>query len=183
MTTSGSIDQDQGFPVQGRELEGGTGLVGPGDFERNAEVGRLASTVAEHDLFAGLPWESIDKLVPAIRVEEFQVGEIDCHCPDALHDGFLVLEGRVALTHRVGGLEHVLELGGFGTVFNLDGLLGLNESHRAARALGRVKLLVIDTRLLDREFDRDPGTGYKIIRYFAKLLVVQHDKELEHWLA
>ena len=157
-------------------------MVAPGDFARNAEVGRLASTIAEHDLFAGLPWESIDKLVPAFRIQEFQVGEIDCLCPDALHDAFLVLEGRIALTHRVGGLEHVLALAGFGTVFNLDGLLGLEESHRAARALGRVKLLVIDTKLLARAFDRDPGAGCKIIRYFAKLLVVQHDKELEHWL-
>jgi hypothetical protein len=158
-------------------------VIGPGDFDPDSEVGRVASTIAEHDLFAGLPWESIDNLVPAFRVEEFQHGEIDCHCPDALHDAFLVLEGQIALTDRVGGLEHVLELGGFGTVFNLDGLLGLKESHRTARALGRVKLVVMDTKLLDREFDRDPGTGYKIIRYFAKLLVVQHDKELEHWLA
>lgn len=180
--TSRSIKQDAGFPVQVLQVAGGAVLGGPGNFERDADVGHLVAAIAAHQLFAGLPWASIPGLVPAFRVEEFQDEEISCHCPDALHDGFLVLEGRVAITHRLRGLEHVLELAGFGTVFNLDAMLGLEESHRAARALGRVKLLVMDTQLLEREFDGHPEIGYRIIKSFAKLMVVQHDKVLEHWV-
>jgi CRP-like cAMP-binding protein len=117
-----------------------------------------------------------------LRIKEFQDEEISCHCPDALHDGFLVLEGRVAITHQLRGLEHVLELGGFGTVFNLEGLVGIEKSHGAARALGRVRLLVMDTTLLMREFDSHPEVGYPLIKNFAKLLIVQHDKVFEHWV-
>lgn len=150
--------------------------------EQNGEVGRLACAITEHRLFAGLPWENIPELVPALRTKEFQDEEISCHCPDALHDGFLVLEGRVAITHRLRGLEHVLELAGFGTVFNLEGLLGIEESHRAARALGKIRLLVMDTELLKRQFGSHPEIGYPIIKNFAKLMVVQHDKVFEHWV-
>lgn len=153
------------------------------DARTSEDVVQLAEAIARYDLFAGLDEEKIPDLVPALSVKTFQDEEIECRCPTASHDAFLVLDGKVAITQAIGDVQHVLELAGFGVVFNAGGLVGLDSIGKGALALGKVKLIAIDTRKLGELADRDCEVGYTVVRNLTRLLVAQWDRQLDHLLA
>ena len=137
--------------------------------------------VKGHNLFAELTEEEIERVMPALRLKKFHNREITCHCPDAHHDAFLVVEGTVALSLSTDdGLQHVLELAGFGTMFNVGGLLGFVEPHKSARALGTVRLLALDTEMLGHVLEDDKHIGYSVLKTLMGLHVAQCDRQLDH---
>ena len=150
--------------------------------ERSEAEARLVCELADHGLFEGLESDQIVRLVPTCRVKTFNDEEIGCHCHDVHHDAFVVAEGTVAISYTVGGLEHTVELAGFGAVFNVGGMFGFVERHKGARALGTVKLMAIDTEILRRMLDDDTRLGYPVLKNLARLLMAQFDRELEHQL-
>lgn len=153
------------------------------DVHASAGPVELAEVIARYDLFSGLSQEKIPLLATALSVKTYQDEEVECRCPTASHDAFLVLEGKVAVTQAFGAVQHVLELAGFGVVFNAGGLVGLDSIGRGARALGKVKLIAIDTRKLGELANRDCEVGYTVLRNLTRLLVAQWDRQLAHLLA
>ena len=135
-----------------------------------------------HGLFAGVPANKLGRLVPACRVKRYAGVPIKCACPDALHDAYIGLEGTTAITYELAGLEHVVELAGFGVVYNVGGLAGTEQSHRSARALGEVEVLAIDCELLHEVLDSDPSLSAPIFKNLSKLVIKQSDRHLEHVL-
>lgn len=145
-----------------------------------ADWEKIASAMEQHDLFSGLPEKKLPSLIPACRIKEFQDEEIVCHCPDASHDAFLVLDGKAAIILSRNGLTYILELAGFGGVFNVEKLVDAANDDQGGRALGRVKLLAMDAAMLKKLFKVDPTVGYPFIRNLANLLMAQYQREISH---
>ncbi len=139
---------------------------------------KIASAMEQHDLFSGLPEKKLPSLIPACRIKEFQDEEIVCHCPDA----FLVLDGKAAITLGRNDLTYILELAGFGGVFNVENLVDAANDNQDARALGWVKLLVMDTAMLKKLFKVDPTVGYPFIRNLTSLLMSQCQRQISHFV-
>ena len=152
------------------------------DANVSVDLASLSRTVESHDLFQGLDLKDIERLVPARRVKVFENEEVGCHCGDAHHDAFLVTEGTVAVTYTEGGLEHAVDLAGFGTVVGLGGLLAFVQPHVSARALGTAELLAIDTAMLNRIMERNTDIGFPVLPNLAKLLVGHLARQLGHAL-
>ena len=146
---------------------------------------QLLSAIATHGLFAGLPHRKVEGLFPACLLEQYQDEEIVCRCPAevAHHDAFLVLNGKVAVKYRLGDAEHVMELAGFGTLFNVGGVVEAKGDDVGARALGPVVLMMMDAEKLGQMFAEDPSVGYVVVRNLTKLLMEQHRKYLERYLS
>lgn len=146
--------------------------------------GRFLQSLSEHHLFAGLKPDQVGKLFGSLMVEDFKDEEIVCRCPAQIahHDAFLVLSGKVAIKLRTGSVEHVLDLAGFGTIFNIEGLLELTRQDIGARALGAVELMMIDVEKLLKYFSQESEAGYLIMRNLARLSVEQHRKYLERYV-
>ena len=63
---------------------------------------------------------------------------IVCHCSDASHDSFLLIDGVLAVTRKMGDDVHVVNLEGTGAVFVVGPMMGLSQEGAAGlRALGR----------------------------------------------
>lgn len=154
----------------------------PEEYRRNME--RAIAAITTHGLCEGVPKDKLEKLFPACNIEEITDDEIVCHCAAELahHDAFLVLDGKVAIKYRQGVLEHVLELAGYGALFNISNLVGWQGDDVGARALGRAEILAIDTEKLLKLFEDDPSIGYRMTRNLARLLMEQHKKHLAHYL-
>lgn len=146
--------------------------------------GHYLSSISKHRLFEGLSSESIDKLFGALMVEDFEEQEIVCKCPPQIahHDAFLVLNGTVAIKFRTATMEHVLELAGFGTIFNIEGMLGLTRQDIGVRALGHVEVMMMDVQKLQNIFSEDTAVGYLVMKNLAKLSVEQHRRYLDRYV-
>ena len=77
----------------------------------------------------------------------------------------------------------MLELAGFGTVFNVDDILELERQDIGARALGPAQLLMMDAEMLQEIFAQNPSIGFTVIRNLARLSVAQHRQYLERYIA
>ncbi len=142
----------------------------------------LAAVGLESGLMDGLTLERIAGLFPAWRVKTFNDEEIHCECPDASHEAFVLLSGRVATTFRSGAVDHVIELGAGGDVFNAGGLVDHVDCCTGARALGAVEIIAIDTQLLNSLFASDPETGYRVVKNLAKLVMQQSERRISEHL-
>jgi hypothetical protein len=83
------------------------------------------------------------------------------------YDAIIVLDGTIAINYKVGFIEHVLELAGYGSGFNAGGL-------------GDVRLVEVDTRRLGEYFDLDSALAHCVLENLPKLLILQSKKQLEH---
>jgi len=126
----------------------------------------------------GLTSKQITSLFPAWRVKSFNDEEIRCECPDVPHEAFVLSCGRAATTFRSGSVEHVIELGDVGDVYNVGGLVDYEDCCVGARALGSVQIIAIDTRLLDILFASDTETGYRVLKNVANLVMQQLERRL-----
>ena len=70
-------------------------------------VERLLSTLNAHPLFRDIHRAQVRLLSRSLRVKEYQDEEIICHCSDACHDSFLLIDGVVAVTRKMGDDVHV----------------------------------------------------------------------------
>ncbi|MBM3948829.1 MAG: Crp/Fnr family transcriptional regulator [SAR202 cluster bacterium] len=147
--------------------------------------GQFLDAVVGHNLFAGLTGKNLAKLFPACLVDAYQDEAILCRCPAqfAHHDDFLVLNGTIAIELRRGPAEHVLELAGFGTVFNVDDILDLERQDIGARALGPTHLPMMDAEMLHQMSSQDPSIGFAVVRNLARLSLAQHRQYLERYIA
>ena len=94
-------------------------LFGRESEQMSQDKRELGAVMERHGLFAGVPANKLGRLVPACRVKRYAGVPIKCACPDALHDAYIGLEGTTAITYELAGLEHVVELAGFGVVYNV----------------------------------------------------------------
>jgi signal-transduction protein with cAMP-binding, CBS, and nucleotidyltransferase domain len=139
----------------------------------------LVKVLRKHEMFWDVPEEALGNLSNACHVKTFRDEEIVCRCPDAHHDAFVVVSGVVGLTRRGESLEHVLDLAGPGTVFNIEGLVGMEPDRRAARAAGEVKLVALDAQRLSETFQHEPSVGYPVLRNLARLTVTQLYRQID----
>ena len=121
-------------------------------------------------------------LVPACPAKVFQDETIECHCPDASDEAFVVLKGTVGATRLIGQVEHVVEPLGFGATFKIGGLIGYDDGVRSARATDRVEIVAIDNRKLIEMFDSSSVLGYLCLKNLLRLIMRQSDKQLDHYL-
>lgn len=84
----------------------------------------LVEAIEGEELFRAVPASKLKKLVPLMRVKEFEDEEIVCHCADAEHDAFVLLKGVAAATKNLHERQYVLQLKGKDAVFNADPLVG-----------------------------------------------------------
>lgn len=143
----------------------------------------LAKVLRHHALFEDMDSTNLVALRPALRVKEFQDEEIVCHCPDATHDAFVLLEGVASVTRRQGDDVHVVDLSREGSVHNVGPLLGMEKEPGDVRALGKVRILAMDHQMLTEAFEREPQLGYQCVRLIARLVLEQVERELEGCLA
>lgn len=150
--------------------------------ERTDEVVGLAKALKQRGLFEGLSDGQLQRLVPILRIKEFQDEEIVCHCPDATHDAFLLLEGRVSLSRKRGDALYPLEIEEPGALVNEARLVGLADNYFGARALGRATLLTIDSRDFQARVREDPGAGVILLRNLYRLSLLQREGMIDHLL-
>lgn len=145
----------------------------------STDASTLVAALHTYPIFSGLSPETLTRLVPMFRVKEFSDEEIVCHCPDAKHDAFTVLDGKVALTYARGDDLHVVDLEGTGGVFNTAPLFDAPSNHLGARALNRVQVLAIDTEALKPALMKDAQSGYTIARNLGRLTLLQSDRLIQ----
>jgi CRP-like cAMP-binding protein len=131
----------------------------------------LGRAIDRHELLSGIPRGVARRLIPWLRIKEFDDEAIECHCPDATHDAFLMLEGRAAVTFKVGDDEHVLEVQGEGGLFNIGALVGVEQRHLGARALGKARVLAVDCTRLRVLMADDPHLTGPMLMHIVKYLV------------
>lgn len=142
----------------------------------------LTLRLRENRLFSELSEDQIKKLVPAFRVKQFKDEDIICHCPDATHDAFILLDGKVAVKLMLGDLQYVIELQGAGAVFNAPGLLHVHSPYSIATALGTAVLIALDSDQIHTIISKDAQIGSAIFKTASRLIVEQYEKQLEHLL-
>jgi CRP-like cAMP-binding protein len=142
----------------------------------------LREAMAEHQLFAGLSDDAIDRLTPACRVKHFTDEEVGCHSGDAHHEAYVVLAGTLALSESVKDMRHVVDLAREGAAVNLGALLGLMQPHTSAVAMGSATVLAIDRKMLLAVMDDDLTIGYLMLMSLSRLLVAQANRALTNLL-
>lgn len=142
----------------------------------------MVTVLAPYGLFRRFEPRHLDRLVPSIRLKDFVDEEIVCHCPDANHNAFLLLEGIAAATKKRGDVIHIVQLQGKGTMFNEGPLAGLEHDLTGARALGRAKVLALDAGMLLRLFHDEPALGYPFALDLCRMSMEQADQQLKHYL-
>lgn len=142
----------------------------------------LIAALRGNDLFGDLSENKIKKLVPAFRVKEFNGEQITCHCPDASHDSFVVVQGRVAVTRRKGEFEHTLELEDKGGIINVGLMTEGMSPYTGARALGQTTVLAIDTKKVASLAQEDPELGSILFKNVCSILSGQFEKQLDRLL-
>ena len=95
--------------------------------DRFDEVAKVTTSLRGFDLFESLSDSDFERLVPRFRVLEFRDEDIVCHCPDAFHDVFVVLEGKSSLSRKRGQDLYPLEVEGTGAVINAPRLVDPGE--------------------------------------------------------
>ena len=146
------------------------------------ERAALRAVLESHTLFKGMDSGKLARLVPAVRFKQFDGDEIVCHCPDATHDGFLLLSGVVATTWKKAHLLYTVELEKPGTLFNLGPLFGRPRNPAGASALGNVEVLAFDSAMLLQHLHEDPEWGLELVRRLGAFAIDQCELRLSRQL-
>lgn len=144
---------------------------------------RLFEEALRYGMFGGAAPKKLDDLVPALRIKEFQDEPIECHCSDARHEAFIILEGKAAATRKLGPVEHIVDLVGFGAMFKMGGLVGHEDRFSGARALGPTKVIAIDTELMNRALAANGDLGYICMKNLGRLMMMSMERQLDRHLA
>jgi CRP-like cAMP-binding protein len=148
----------------------------------HADIERLIESLTDRDAFAELTAEQLTALVPVIRIKDYRDSEIVCHCPDITHDVLVVLDGRVAVTREKDGMLHTLQIEGPDAVVNGPRLFGDPPPYTGSRALGQVTSLAIAAPELQKLMNDDPALGVAIASGLIRIMLRQHEAQLDSLL-
>lgn len=102
------------------------------------------------------------------QLDSFEDGEIIVVEGEHGREMFVIQEGRVEVTKRVDGRDERLAVLGRGEFFGEMSLLEGLPRHATVRALGRVRLLVVEPGSLLLRIRRDPTFAFEMLQHMSR---------------
>lgn len=102
------------------------------------------------------------------QLDTFEDGEIIVVEGEHGREMFVIQEGRVEVTKRVDGRDERLAVLGRGEFFGEMSLLEGLPRHATVRAMGRVKLLVVEPGSLLLRIRRDPTFAFEMLQHMSR---------------
>lgn len=102
------------------------------------------------------------------QLDSFEDGEIIVVEGEHGREMFVIQEGRVEVTKRIDGRDERLAVLGRGEFFGEMSLLEGLPRHATVRALGRVRLLVVEPGSLLLRIRRDPTFAFEMLQHMSR---------------
>lgn len=111
-----------------------------------------------------LPEEDLNVLINAVRTRECEAGSIICREGELEHVFYIIQDGKVAFTKKMGKSEQFLGLKGRGEFFGELGVLDRAPRAATVHAISDCKLIEIHEDTLDTLLTRNPSVSRAIMR-------------------
>jgi phosphoserine phosphatase RsbU/P len=111
-----------------------------------------------------LPEEDLNVLIGAVKTRELEAGSIICREGELEHVFYIIQDGKVAFTKKMGKSEQFLGLKGRGEFFGELGVLDRAPRAATVHAISDCNLIEIHEDTLDTLLTRNPSVSRAIMR-------------------
>jgi CRP-like cAMP-binding protein len=144
-----------------------------------------AEALGRCELFASLTEEEIRRVAAITRQESYELGDQICAERELAEQLFILCEGRVQLHVKLRSPlepdgEVTIEEVESGRIFGWSSLVKQRRFTASARALERVKVLVIAAADLNALFDQDAHIGFVVMKQLAEVIAsrLRHTRQV-----
>ncbi|GEM_PF-3118451 len=134
------------------------------------EIEERATAIARSELFQGVPDALVRRLAERAEIQEITAGGVLFEQGDVLDKMGLLVEGKLAVSAVINGLEVVVNIHDPGSWFRLFALTAHRPTAGRFRGVFPGKVLWLDGDETRRLLEQDPEVGFVVMTRVATLI-------------
>ncbi|MDO8531457.1 MAG: Crp/Fnr family transcriptional regulator [Dehalococcoidia bacterium] len=131
------------------------------------DIEKRAAAIAQSEMFQGVPDTLVRRLAEIAEVQKIEAGTILAEQGSASNKICLIVEGKVAVSAVINGLESVVNMLDHGSWFGIFALTDKQHAGGRMRAAFPCRVLWLDAAEVKRALEQDPRVGVMVMTRVA----------------